>query len=257
MTSNSSTEPSARRRLRIVSWNCHGSIGRGGRCDPERTLAVIAALDPDILALQEVDGRSHLGRRALAFEFFAARLGGYLVEARTVPRERRDYGHLLWSRGRVLRSGVHFLPGGRIEPRAAVDAVCQTALGPVRVLATHLGLGPWSRRVQARFLASTIGADAGQLVALGDFNEWRQGGPVDAALCERLPVRVSVPSWPARWPLVHMDRLYASSAFQATARAVPAWMAHASDHLPLVVDLLPAEPSGITAAPGPRRTSLP
>ncbi|UIJ70924.1 endonuclease/exonuclease/phosphatase family protein [Aurantimonas sp. HBX-1] len=239
-TSNSSTEPA--RRLRIVSWNCHGAIGRDGRCDPERTLAVIAALDPDILALQEVDGRSHLGRRPLAFEFFAARLGGHLVEARTVLRERRDYGHLLWSRDEVLDSRVHALPGG-VEPRAAVDARCRTALGPVRVIATHLGLGPATRRAQARFVASAIGPEDGHVVALGDFNEWRRGGAVDAVLSDRLPVRVSERSWPARWPLVHLDRLYASSGLRATVRAAPAWIAAASDHLPLVVDLLPAEPA--------------
>lgn len=155
-------------------------------------------------------------------------------------REQRDYGHLLWSRDAIRDSRVHILPGGGIEPRAAVDAVCETAIGPVRMIATHLGLGPRSRRMQAGFLASMIGPAEGRVVALGDFNEWRQDGAVDAALSARLPVCASVRSWPARWPLVHMDRLYASASLQATARAVPAWMAEASDHLPLVVDLLPA-----------------
>lgn len=236
-TSRTSPDPRAPRRLRIVSWNCHGSVGRDGRCDPERTLAVIAALEPDILALQEVDGRSHLGRRKRAFEFFAERLGGHRVEARTVRREQGDYGHLLWSRGAIRDSRVHDLPGGGFERRAAVDVVCETALGPVRMIATHLGLGPRNRRVQAGFLASTIGTDEGQVVALGDFNEWRRDGAVDAALSAPLPVRASAPSWPARWPLVHMDRLYASASLQVTILPVPAWMAAASDHLPLVVEL--------------------
>lgn len=237
VTSNSWAEPAGEPRLRIVSWNCHGSIGRDGRCDRERTLAVIAALDPDILALQEVDGRSHLGRRELAFEFFAARLGGHLVEARTVRREGRDYGHLLWSRHPIRESRVHVLPGGGFEPRAAVEALCETALGPVRMMATHLGLGPRNRRLQARFLASTIGRSDAPAIVLGDFNEWRQGGAVDAALAERLPARVSVRSWPARWPLAYFDRLYASPSLQPVRRDVPAWMAHASDHLPLAVDI--------------------
>jgi endonuclease/exonuclease/phosphatase family metal-dependent hydrolase len=243
VTGSSSTEAAAARRLRVVSWNCHGSIGRDGRCDPERTLAVIAALDPDILALQEVDGRSHLGRRALAFEFFAARLGGHLVEARTVRRERRDYGHLLWSRNPIRESRVHVLPGGGFEPRAALEAVCETAIGPVRIMATHLGLGPRNRRVQAAFLASTIGQAGAPALVLGDFNEWRRNGAVDAALREHLPVRVSVPSWPARWPLAHFDRLYASPSLQVLRCEVPDWTAHASDHLPLMVDIVPAEAS--------------
>jgi endonuclease/exonuclease/phosphatase family metal-dependent hydrolase len=122
-----------------------------------------------------------------------------------------------------------------------VEAVCHTAIGAVRVVATHLGLGPRNRRVQAAFLASMIGQSGVPVIVLGDFNDWRRNGPVDAALREHLPVRVSAPTWPARWPLAPFDRLYASLSLQVLRREVPDWMTHASDHLPLAVDIVRAE----------------
>ncbi|MBC8130195.1 MAG: endonuclease/exonuclease/phosphatase family protein, partial [Rhizobiaceae bacterium] len=95
--------------LRIVSWNVHGCVGADWRCDPLRTFAVIAALKPDILALQEIDGRTHLRRHSRAFETFAERLGGHRVEARLVRKPDRDYGHLLWSRWPLAQASVRRL----------------------------------------------------------------------------------------------------------------------------------------------------
>jgi endonuclease/exonuclease/phosphatase family metal-dependent hydrolase len=225
-------EPSS---IRVVSWNIHGSVGRDRRCDPDRILRHIHALQPDILALQEVDGRSHLGRRAGAFEFFADSLGDHLVEARLVRRPGRDYGHLLWSRWPIAGSSVRLLPFGRIEQRAAIDAVVTTPDSPLRLLSTHFGLSPIARRSQALALAALAEASSMPTVALGDFNEWRASGWVHRTLANVLPVNIRPLTWPSRRPFVPMDRLYASDHISIRRSATEA--SDASDHLPLVVDI--------------------
>lgn len=229
--------------LRIVSWNIHGSVGGDRRCDPERILVHLRTLDPDILALQEVDGRTHFGRQAGAFEFFAAALGTHRVEARMVKRPGRDYGHLLWSRWPISAETVHRLPGGRIEPRGVIDAVIASPAGALRVLSTHFSLWPGDRRRQASWVAGLVAPEGvhseGQpTITLGDFNEWRTAGAVHQTLSAALPVFANPVTWPSRRPFVRMDRLYASKGVALAATSTVTEAAGASDHLPLVIDLV-------------------
>ncbi|MEF2552070.1 endonuclease/exonuclease/phosphatase family protein [Aurantimonas sp. A2-1-M11] len=227
--------------LRAVTWNCHGAVGADRRCDPARTLATIARMQPDILALQEVDGRSHLGRRRRAFEFLSAGLteadGGHIVEARTVRRTDRDYGHLLWSRWPVVSATVHALPEPGFEARAAIEAVLATPAGRLRVLTFHLGLLPRQRRAQARFLAERVDAADEPVLAMGDGNDLRLGGSLHTCLAPRLPVHVAPRSFPGRWPLMRLDRIYASAGFLLAAHRVDAPSGPASDHRAVVADL--------------------
>ena len=48
---------------RLVTWNVHRCVGRDGRCAPERIARLLAELNADIIALQELDiRRSRTGR---------------------------------------------------------------------------------------------------------------------------------------------------------------------------------------------------
>ena len=224
-------------RVRIVSWNIHGSVGTDRRCDPDRILRHVEAMAPDILALQEVDGRTHFGRHPYAFEYFAEALGPHIVEARLVGRPGRAYGHLLWSRWPVLESTLRLLPDARFEQRGLIEAIVATPGGAMRVLSTHFGLWPGARRRQANILAQRLDADGLATVALGDFNEWRSAGVVHRTVSALLPVAALLPTWPARRPFVPMDRLYASPDIALLKVSVATAAADASDHLPLVVDI--------------------
>ena len=221
--------------MRLLTWNIHGCIGRDGRCDPERIVDELAISKSDIVALQEVDGRTHLGRRANAFEYFAAQLGGHVAEARLIRRSGRDYGHLLWSRWPLHDIEVTLLPGGTLERRGVIKATCMTPDGPVRILATHLGVFPWQRPAQALVLALQIENAQLPTLALGDFNEWRRSGAVHRSLTSQLPLLAACATWPSARPIAWMDRIYASNHFRITASHALA--TKASDHLPLVADV--------------------
>ena len=227
---------SAEGTIRIATWNIHGFFGEGRRPDFERTIRCIRAMEVDILALQEVDGRTHLRREPFAFERLAEALGGHVAEARLFGRTGREYGHALWSRFPLADVAVRPLPGPGFEPRAVIDARAETALGPLRLFSLHLGLRPAARRAQAEAVAALVEPGEASVV-LGDVNEWRGGGPVDQTLRRILPKVALPPSWPASRPLVPMDRIYASAGLNLSAAEAWSQAAPASDHLPVVTTL--------------------
>ncbi|WP_158871757.1 endonuclease/exonuclease/phosphatase family protein [Antarcticirhabdus aurantiaca] len=234
--------------IRLLSWNLHGFIGRGRAPDLGRTLAAVARLSPDIAALQEVDGRTRLGRGPFAFERLAEGLGYHLAEARTLRGRRpgTDYGHVLWSRWPILEAEMVRLPGG-VEPRAAIDARVETPHGPLRILSTHFSLNPRGRRAQARLLAERLAAEPGPALLLGDLNEWRADGAVHRTLSAVLPAFARPRSWPAGRPVAAMDRLYANGGVSLLSGGVDALSVEASDHLPLVCEVTLRGPSSAEA----------
>lgn len=222
--------------MRVATWNLHGFKGRGRRPDPERSLRVVRALGADIVALQEVDGRARLGRLPHPFETLRDGLGGHLAEARLFGAPGRDYGQALWSRWPILRAEVRMLPGPGFEPRAAIDARIETPDGPVRVIAAHFGLGMRARRNQAGDLAAIVRAGE-PTVLMGDLNEWHPAGTVDRLLRAALPAVLQAPTFPARWPVARLDRIYASAGAELRRIDAPVEAALASDHRPLVAEL--------------------
>lgn len=234
--------------LRIATWNIHGAIGADGLCLPDRIERVVAEIGADIVALQEIDGRTHLGRRARAFETFRELLGGHIVEARLIGPPGREHGHILWSRRPFMRHSVHLLPGG-LEQRGLIEAELAMPGGaPLRLFATHLGLSPVTRIRQIRAAGRLLDASAAPAILLGDLNEWMPRGAVHHRLSKSLPDSLRPRTWPARRPFAPLDRIYASAGVTLTERDAPQEAAGASDHLPVVAEIAIASPNAVPAA---------
>ena len=84
------------------------------------------------------------------------------------------HGNLVLVReGTVRRLRQINLPG--LEPRGALVADLDLAVGPVRVVAAHLGLLRHSRLLQVEALLAHAGDDTDRpVVFMGDINEWRR-----------------------------------------------------------------------------------
>jgi endonuclease/exonuclease/phosphatase family metal-dependent hydrolase len=127
-----------------------------------------------------------------------------------------------------------------LEPRGALAARLETPAGPLRVVATHLGLGRRERRRQAARLLEALGPlDALPTVLLGDLNEWLPG-----VLRRRLRGLLPGPAprtFPTRRPVFALDRVFATPGCRVTdVRAHASPLARkASDHLPLVAEVEP------------------
>lgn len=200
--------------------------------DPERVGRVIAALDADIIGLQEVDWFHDRGDES-PHEVLRGLPGYEAVEGRNLRDHRGNYGNLLLTRYPVREVRRFDITHLHYEPRGVIDADIDTPAGLLRVLVTHLGLLKRERRRQVARIAQELG-DGRPTVLLGDFNEWRQSGPSLRPL-GTWPGRWPA-SFPAHYPLLPLDRILSlSDAVEVrNLRADRSPLARrASDHLPV------------------------
>jgi endonuclease/exonuclease/phosphatase family metal-dependent hydrolase len=252
--------------MRLATFNIlHGRSLDDGQVDVERLHDVVAGLNADILAMQEVDcdqPRSALAdltavaaraMGAVSHRFVAALSGtpGATWIAAT-GREQPGtaaYGIALLSRfpartwqtlrlPRIPGRFPMYLRGpGRVmlvreEPRAVVIAQFETPSGPVTVANTHLSFVPGWNRVQLRRLRRNLAALPGPHVLMGDLN--LTPGPVLAAT--DLRSLVAAPTFPTHDPATQLDYVLVDD----DSVVVQGWSTPAvpiSDHRPLVVDI--------------------
>ena len=195
----------------------------------------------------------------------ADRLGMGYVFYPLVRTGQQDYGIALLSKYpiRLVRAGNLPTDPGRWfgEKRGAIWAEVTVKGRPVQVIATHLGLNSSERERQVTALLGpewTKSPDfRAPYVICGDLNSTPVQDPykrfssvfLDAA---RSAVGDAVQAtWPARWPVARLDHIFLPPEnARAFSAQVPknALTRVASDHLPLVVDVLFETPAFTRAA---------
>jgi len=235
------TDPNAAQgagaRLRLASYNVHGCVGRDGRFDPERVLRVIAEIDADAIALQEVDSRR--GPHADLFRLLSEGSGLHATAGPILSQGLGHYGNMLLTRWPPAGVGhVDLAVPGR-EPRAALDVALQLPCGRVRLLATHLGLGRAERRRQRALLTRHLAHDDGAALraVIADFNVWWWRGP---DLFGQRVAGVAPRTFPAHRALLALDRVQVAPrrALRSVAAHRSAAAREASDHLPVVAEVM-------------------
>jgi endonuclease/exonuclease/phosphatase family metal-dependent hydrolase len=226
----------AGKRVRVLTWNVHGCVGRSGRFDPDAVVNTVRRLQPDIAALQEVDARRHVTGGVDTFAHITDQLGGHAAEARTIRTPYGDYGHLLISRWPLEQVQTLDLSVAAREPRAAIVAC--TAERWLHVAAAHLGLNARERRRQLGLIRGVIDERApGPCVVLGDFNEWRRKGVATKALCPPFVAATTLPTYPAGWPVLPLDRIWYRPPLELVSARVVSEVQRLSDHLPVLAEL--------------------
>lgn len=244
--------------LRVASWNVHKCVGTDGQFDPGRVIAVVAELEAELVALQEVDRR--FGRRiALMDQARLARETGLVpLPVSDLPDGMGWHGNALLVRpGTSWRLQRLDLPGA--EPRGAILAELELPCGrgPLRVVAAHFGLLRRCRTRQVEAVLEAVGrGPAMPTLLLGDLNEWRLDRQRSALRGLEAVfgggVVMSPPSFPSRLPFLALDRILGCARAQVTAlEAHDSPLARiASDHRPLkaLVGLPAACPALASAA---------
>lgn len=224
-------------RLRLASYNIHAGVGSDKRFNPQRLAAVLRRLDADLIGLQEVvsvgpDGFALLDELALA-------CGMQAIAGTTMMRGDASYGNALLTRLPVQNIRRLELDKTRYEPRGALSVELGHA-SPLTVAVTHLGLHKQERRAQIEQLLAWLPLPPAPLVLLGDFNEWFPWSDNLRQLQRRFAPRYCArPTFPARLPLLALDRIFASppAILRSVKRDTKRLNRKASDHLPLVADI--------------------
>lgn len=224
-------------RLRVMTYNV-----RAFRDDWRAAARVVAKVQPDVLALQEVSRRLFPSRRVRAFAalagmswpFLRVRAGGTTILTAPHVRVRSASHH---------RLRVPFWQAVKEGARGyAVATLATPAADPVTVVSVHLSLRPEERVRHTRALRPGI-PGSGSLVIAGDINEDEAGlaWQLLASGGRTRLVSERVPTFPADHPAVCLDAVFASAEL-ARADGPPvevdqALLRGGSDHRPVWVDL--------------------
>jgi endonuclease/exonuclease/phosphatase family metal-dependent hydrolase len=240
-------------RFRIATYNIHKCRGVDGRVHPERVARVLEEVGADIVSLQEVV--SHEGASSASdnqADYLAGRLGLFGAMGETRKHRGGAYGNVTLSRWdfKLVRP-IDITIGAR-EQRVALRTDIRLGGHILHIFNVHLGTAVRERRQQAirlidRDLLRAIDI-SGPRIVLGDFNEWVRGMVTKTLVAEfhLTDLRAHLTrarSYPALLPFLNLDHIYfdhhlriEKAFFHRTRRSLIA-----SDHLPLVADLVLSE----------------
>lgn len=255
----SAEPPTGKSLLRVLTMNIHKGFSVLNRrfVLPELRDAV-RSVGADIVFLQEVQGEHtrHSARVARwplqpHHEFLADEIWPQVAYGRNAVYARGHHGNALLSRFAIVDHENHDVSVGRHEARGLLHCRLGGPLlpAPIHVICVHLGLSEHHRRQQLLLLCALVEQRVppqALLLVAGDFNDWRDRAH---AVLEReiglQEVYVSAEgraarTFPARWPLLRLDRIYVRNARAHRPLALPRqpWSL-LSDHAPLAAEILP------------------
>ncbi len=219
-----------------MTWNIHGTFNLNRRFDLKRVVELIKRVDPDVVALQEVDSRGLQEGHDDPFDALRDAVGDHGIGAKSIVTADGGYGQILISRFPLRNPEIRDISFGEFEPRRAIRAMAETPLGNLCVIATHLGLSIRERRQQTRTLLEMIG-QATPFVVLGDFNDWFWPNSVRSVLARVLPGRSHHRTFPSWYPMLRLDRVYVRPLDALIRTWTDPEARNVSDHLPVIAEL--------------------
>ena len=217
--------------VRLATYNIQHGRTPAGNVDIGLLATSCAALDADVLALQEVDDGLRRSRDTDTAATIALEAGMAHVFGTAIETRGGRYGNALLVRGSIDDVEVIGLPDK--EPRCGIVARVELADGSaLSVVATHLGLRGAGAE-QLPVLLDALRARPGPRVLLGDLNLHPE--VVDPLAAAAGFARVAAgPTFPAHAPRREIDHVLLDGLVETAAVVVPLPV---SDHRALVVEV--------------------
>lgn len=210
----------------------------------------------DIVFLQEVLGHPQDGEAPLSgwpeaphYEFLADDIWPQYAYGRNAVSPQGHHGNALMSKFPIVHDKNHDVSIAGPEKRGLLHCVLRLPGMPaeVHVICVHLGLLEGHRQQQLAMLCAMVRGEVppgAPLIVAGDFNDWRRRA--DAILWQGARLRevfvtaygVPAKTFPARLPLLALDRIYVRNASAHLPVVLPRkpW-SHLSDHAPLAAEV--------------------
>mgnify|MGYP002083465773 FL=1 len=163
-------------RLRVLTYNIHHGEGVDGVLDLPRIARVIDSVEPDIVALQEVDQKTRRAGEVDQPAELAQLTKRNVVFGGNFRFQGGEYGNAVLSRLPIVRHENHLLPsfgGGEQRGVLEVEIRLPDQAGTLAFLATHLDFRPGDReRLESVRAITALVADSpdGPALVAGDLN---------------------------------------------------------------------------------------
>jgi endonuclease/exonuclease/phosphatase family metal-dependent hydrolase len=240
--------------LRILTLNMHKGFTVFNRSFVLHELRdAVRQVSADVVFLQEVHG-SHTEHSlhhpkwpsTSQYEFLADSIWPEFAYGPNAVYPQGDHGNALLSKFPILRYQNINISLGKIEQRGLLHTVLQVpGYDEVHTVCLHLGLRESHRRHQLLSLCQLIETlpDNAPIIVAGDFNDWRKRADriLQAYGLEEVfkyTVGNHAKSFPARFPLLSLDRIYLKNATPKNPLTLTQrpW-SHLSDHAPLFAEI--------------------
>jgi endonuclease/exonuclease/phosphatase family metal-dependent hydrolase len=256
MTAESNPDSPDSGALKLLTLNTHKGFSSFNRRFVLHELReAVRTVAADIVCLQEVVGvhHRHAARHANwpaqpQYQFLAESIWGSVAYGGNAVYQDGDHGNAVLSRHPIVRHRNHDISLNRLERRGILHCVvAPPGTAEIHVVCTHLSLRESHRLRQFHQLLGVIAAEVpplAPLIVAGDFNDWR--GRAHSILEREAGLREgfmqnngrAAASFPARWPMLRLDRIYFRNAELGHCRVLQAnpW-SRLSDHLPLYAEV--------------------
>lgn len=240
--------------LRIMTINVHKGFTFFNRRHilPELRDAV-NKLSTEVVFLQEVIGehkqhaiRYHDWPDIPQYEYLADTMWPDFAYGRNAVYPNGDHGNALLSKFPISQFKNKDISIHGTEERGLLHCMLDIPGQPeVHAICVHLGLRQAHRLQQLKLLCGLLDSipSTEPVIVAGDFNDWRLQADEVLAGCglhETFVYHHGRPakSFPARWPLLRLDRIYTRNAITRNPKALhrKPW-SHLSDHTPLIAEI--------------------
>jgi len=210
----------------------------------------------DVVFLQEVMGTHETHAKKANgqceephYEFLADEIWPQFAYGRNMVYPKGHHGNAVMSKFPIVRYHNHDVSLAGPEKRGLLHCVLRLPQRgqDVHVICVHLGLAESHRQHQLDLLCRMVRGevpDDAPLIVAGDFNDWRRRAHDvlwrEAGLREVFVTAYgeSAKTFPARFPLLSLDRIYVRNASVHLPVVLPRrpW-SHLSDHAPLAAEI--------------------
>ncbi len=236
---------SAKRTLRIMTYNIHVGVGMDKKLDLQRIADVIKNEHPDLVGLQEVDRGVKRTEGRDEISELATMTGMSYAFAHNLDYQGGQYGVAILSRFSIATIDHRKYENRREAERRGMIRI-QVDIGgtTVNFVTTHLDYQYEDGRIfEAEQMLRFLQDIKGPLIVVGDFNDDPAGGAYKLMLSRFEDAWISSRakdlglSYPADKPTKRIDYIFMRQSDRIKAKKARVVNTLASDHLPVVVNL--------------------
>ncbi len=161
-------------QVRVLSYNIHHAEGTDGKLDLPRIAKIITSVEPDLVALQEIDFKTDRTGGVDQAAALAKRTGLHVASGDNIDYGNGRYGNAILSRWPIVEHKNHPLPNDGGEQRG----VLMTRINPgngqshISFFGTHLDhrQPEGERLASAAFINQLVAEDDRPAILAGDLN---------------------------------------------------------------------------------------